>query len=82
MKSKLDLFSNFKNPMAIDVNWENIFTFQVTKLLNVSLTTNLLYDEDILIAKNVEQSPGVFITENKPRTQFKQVFSLGVTYKF
>ena len=82
MKSKLDLFSNFKNPMAIDVNWENIFTFQVTKLLNVSLTTNLLYDEDILIAKNVEQSPGVFITENKPRTQFKQVFSLGVSYKF
>ncbi len=82
MKSRLDLFSNFKNVQAVDINWENIFAFQVTKLLNVSLTTNLLYDQDILIAKNVEQTPGVFITENKPRTQFKQVFSLGVTYKF
>lgn len=82
LKSKLDLFSNFKNVQAIDVNWENIFAFQITKLLNVSLTTNLLYDQDILIPKNVEQSPGVMITENKPRTQFKQVFSLGVTYKF
>lgn len=82
LKSKLDLFSSFENMQAIDVNWENIFAFQVTKLLNVSLTTNLLYDQDILIAKNVEQSPGVFITENKPRTQFKQVFSLGITYKF
>lgn len=82
MKSKLDLFGNFKNIQAVDINWENIFAFQVTKLLNVSLTTTLLYDQDILIAKNVEQSPGVFAIENKPRTQFKQVFSLGVTYKF
>ena len=82
LKSKIDLFSNFKNVQAIDINWENIFAFQITKLLNVSLTTNLLYDQDILISKNVEQSPGVMITENKPRTQFKQVFSLGVTYKF
>lgn len=82
LKSKLDLFSNFKDVQAVDINWENIFAFQVTKLLNVSLTTNLLYDQDILIPKKVEQSPGVFSVENKPRTQFKQVFSLGVTYKF
>lgn len=82
LKSKLDLFGSFKNIQAVDINWENIFAFQVTKLLNVSLTTNLLYDQDILIPKNVEQSPGVFATENKPRVQFKQVFSLGVTYKF
>jgi hypothetical protein len=82
LKSKLDLFSSFKDVQAVDINWENIFAFQVTKLLNVSLTTNLLYDQDILIPKKVEQSPGVFSVENKPRTQFKQVFSLGVTYKF
>ncbi len=82
LKSKLDLFGNFEDIQAIDVNWENIFAFQITKLLNVSLTTNLLYDQDILIPKNVESSPGVFTVENKPRVQFKQVFSLGLSYKF
>lgn len=82
LKSKLDLFGNFENMQAIDVNWENIFAFQITKLLTVSLTSTLLYDQDILIAKQVEQSPGVMVVENKPRTQFKQVFALGFTYKF
>ena len=82
LKSKLDLFGNFEDFQAIDVNWENIFAYQITKLLTVSLTSNLLYDQDILIAKQVEQSPGVFIEENKSRVQFKQVFALGLTYKF
>jgi Protein of unknown function (DUF3078) len=82
LKSKLDLFGNFENFQAIDINWENIFAYQITKLLTVSLTSTLLYDQDILIAKEVEQSPGVFVVENKPRTQFKQVFALGLTYKF
>lgn len=82
LKSKLDLFANFENVQAIDINWENIFAFQITKLLNVSLTSTLLYDQDILISKLVETNPGNFVEEKKPRTQFKQVFSLGLSYKF
>ncbi len=82
LKSKLDLFGNFEDFQAIDVNWENIFAYQISKLLSVSLTSTLLYDQDILIVKQVEESPGVFIEENKPRIQFKQVFALGLTYKF
>ncbi len=82
LRSKLDLFANFEDVQAIDINWENLFAFQVTKLLGVSLSSTLLYDQDILIVKKVESSPGVFIEENKPRTQFKQVLALGLTYKF
>jgi hypothetical protein len=82
LKSKADFFGNFEDVQAIDINWENIFAYQITKLLTVSLTSNLLYDQDILIVKRVEESPGVFIEENKPRVQFKQVFALGLTYKF
>lgn len=82
LRSKLDLFANFENVQAIDINWENLFAFQITKLLGVSLSSTLLYDQDILIVKKVESSPGVFIEENKPRTQFKQVLALGLTYKF
>ncbi len=82
LKSKLDLFANYKNFQAIDINWENVFTFQINKLLAATLTTNLIYDQDILIPKDKELSPGVFVVENAPRTQFKQVFALGITYKF
>lgn len=82
LKSKADFFGNFEDVQAIDINWENIFAYQISKLLTVSLTSNLLYDQDILIVKRVEESPGVFIEENKPRVQFKQVFALGFTYKF
>jgi Protein of unknown function (DUF3078) len=81
-KSKMDLFMNYENVQAIDVNWENILSYQFSKYFAFSLTTNLLYDQDILIAKEVETSPGVKIVEKKPRTQFKQVLSVGVTYKF
>lgn len=82
LKSKIDLFANFQTIQAIDVNWENILSFQLHKLLTATLTTNLLYDQDILIPKREETSTGVFAEVNRPRTQFKQVFSLGLTYKF
>jgi hypothetical protein len=82
LRSKIDLFANFEDVQAIDINWENLFAFQITKLLGVSLSSTLLYDQDILIVKKVESSPGVFSEENKPRTQFKQVLALGLSYKF
>jgi hypothetical protein len=82
LKSKLDLFGNIEDLQAIDVNWENIFACQITKLLTVSLSSTLLYDQDILILKQVKESSGQIMEENKPRVQFKQVFALGITYKF
>lgn len=82
LKSKIDLFANYQSIQAIDVNWENIFNFQINKLLTANLTTHLLYDQDILIAQREETSAGVFEEVKRARTQFKQVFSLGLSYKF
>ncbi len=82
LKSKLDLFAAYIDLRAVDIYWENLIAFQITKLLTATLTTNLIYDQDILIPRDKELSPGVIVVENKPRTQFKQVFALGVTYKF
>jgi hypothetical protein len=81
-KSKIDMFMNYEDPAVIDVNWENVLSFQFSKYITFSITTNLLYDQDILIAKEVETSPGVKVVENKARTQFKQVLAIGATYKF
>lgn len=73
MKSRLELFSNYINkPQNIDVNAEMIFTFKVNKWLSSSIQWNLLYDDDI----KVMDSKG----RTGPRTQFKSVLGLGVSF--
>ena len=73
MKSRLELFSNYlNNPGNIDVNAEVMFTFKVNSWFSASLLWNLLYDDDIDITdKNGNVGP---------RTQFKSVLGLGVSY--
>ena len=74
MKSKLELFSNYiENPQNIDVNAEVLFTFKVNSWFSASLNWNLIYDDDI----DLEYKPGQF----GPRTQFKSVLGLGISYK-
>lgn len=73
MKAKLALFSNYiKEPENIDVNSEILFTFKVNSWFSASLNWNLLYDHDILITDGNG--------ETGPRTQFKSVLGLGVSY--
>lgn len=73
MKSRLELFSNYvHNPQNIDVNAETIFTFKVNKWFSASLQWNLIYDDDIA----VRDSKGNF----GPRTQFKSVLGVGLSY--
>lgn len=73
MKSKLELFSNYiENPENIDVNAEVLFSFKVNSWFSASLLWNLIYDDDIRIT----DSNG----NTGPRTQFKSVLGLGVSY--
>ena len=73
MKTRFELFSNYlHNPGNIDVNAENIFTFKVNKWFSASLQWNLIYDDDIVI-RDANGNSG-------PRTQFKSVLGLGISY--
>ena len=73
MKSKLELFSNYiENPQNIDVNAEILFSFKVNNWFSASLLWNLIYDDDI----DIRDSNG----NVGPRTQFKSVLGLGVSY--
>jgi hypothetical protein len=50
--SKLELFSNYsKNPENVDVNWENNFNMKVNKYLSVTISAQVIYDDDIRIIK-------------------------------
>lgn len=73
IKTRLELFSNYAHkPQNIDVNFENIFTFKIYKWFQASLQWNLIYDDDI----HIRDSKG----RTGPRTQFKSVLGLGISY--
>lgn len=78
--SNLSLFSNYlNNPQNIDVNWETLIQFKVNKYISATLSTHLIYDDDIDIA--VFDNDGVQIGKG-PRLQFKEVLGIGFAYKF
>lgn len=69
-ETKLDLFSDYENFFAtIDVNWEAILDMKINKFFSAKIMTNLIYDDDIRF-------------DGTPKTQFKEVFGLGFSYKF
>lgn len=75
-QGKLDLFSNYlKDPQDIVVYWTNILSVQVSKLLTMSLTLNLVYDNNIRTV-NSDGSPG------GPKVQLQELIGIGFAYTF
>lgn len=79
--TKLELFSNYiENPQNVDVNWEFLLNLKVNKYISATLTTQLLYDDDIDIL--IDNNGDGIIDEAGPRVQFKEVIGVGLNYKF
>ena len=79
LQTKLDLFSNYlDNPENIDVAWDVLLAMKINEYLTATLTTNLIYDDDILIAVEQDDSS----VRMQPAIQFKEMFGLGLSYKF
>lgn len=75
LTSKLSLFSNYaNNPQNIDINWENLFELKVNKFISATVSTHLIYDDDI----DITDAKG----KVGPRTQFKEVIGVGFAYKW
>ena len=53
--SKLEAFSNFKGFNSIDVNWDNMFSSKISKLLSVSFNVRIFYDRDISAKRQIKQ---------------------------
>lgn len=82
LQTKLDLFSNYiNNPQNIDVSWETLISMKVNKYISATITTHLLYDDDIAIV--VEKDANGAPTKSvKSKVQFKEVLGVGFSYKF
>ena len=82
----LVLFSDYLyKPLNVKVNWDVNAEAKVTKFFSVTLRTNLIYDDNVLVPKyyktagpdhaagDMYQGKGI---------QFKELFSIGFTYTF
>ena len=62
--SKLELFDNYTdknkdNASKVDVNWENILTMKVNRFLTASVSTQLIYDANVIERTQFKESIGV-----------------------
>ncbi len=82
LETKADFFSNYIDNFGnVDVNWETLINFKVNKYISASFFTHLIYDDDIRF--EVENpATGMPFATKRPRTQFKHVLSIGLTYAF
>jgi hypothetical protein len=75
----LELFSNYlHNPQNVDVNWTTLTTFKVNNFISATITTQLIYDDDIKVLRTTGDQKGT----TGPDVQFKQVLGVGFNYKF
>jgi hypothetical protein len=75
-------------PMTLAVDWENIFSTQITKYLSVNLYLRWLYDkyDNTVPPKEAAAgglaNPGDVLGAIRKTGQFKQTLSIGITYRF
>lgn len=73
--SRLDLYSAYThNPLNVDINWDVQLNMTINKWFSTSITTNLIYDDDVKIL----QEDGT----KGPRVQFKEVVGVGLQFNF
>lgn len=81
LSTNADFFTDYLNNFgAIDVNWNLVLLMKVNKFISATLTTNLIYDEDISIV--LERNNSGEPTHIGPAVQFKETVGVGITYTY
>ena len=72
--SQLVLFSNYLDkPENMRVNWDNRFDWKLAKYFSLTLTTNMIYDDKVMIFSEKDG-------QTKQRVQFKESLLFGFTW--
>ena len=84
--SRITLFDNYTDKVAkrrtnIVVNWEVMLNMKINKFLAANIYTNLIYDDQVNVPLTYNSDKTVVLTSG-PRTQFKEVLGVGLSYKF
>ncbi len=101
-KTRLDLYANYlakdtkdstglvikkDNPGNINILFDNLFSWKISKFFNITLGATLMYDNNIPYSNKYTDNTGAVLEKNEPGAglgwvQLKQVFTFGVGYKF
>ena len=81
LSTQADFFSDYlHNFGAIDVNWNLVLLMKVNKFITATITTNLIYDEDISIVLAKDNAGNA--KRIGPAVQFKETIGVGLTYVY
>jgi hypothetical protein len=73
-KGRLDLFSNYKhNPQNVDLYMTNALNVKLNKILALTWSVDLIYDDDVRLFGPTQTSPGL---------QLKSLVGVGLLVKF
>lgn len=76
LATTVEFFSDYIESFGdVDINWSLLLTMKVNKWLAASIATQVIYDDNVKIKTSPTSEPG-------PRTQLKELFGIGLTYKF
>ncbi|MFO7842369.1 MAG: DUF3078 domain-containing protein [Bacteroidales bacterium] len=79
MENKINFFTNYtNNPQNVDIDWELNLKMKLTRYINLSLNTQIIYDDDIDIPV-FEGGEQVGVTKG---VQFREVIGVGFSYNF
>jgi hypothetical protein len=74
--TRLDLFSNYRhNPQNVDIYFTNLLAVKITKVLAMTFSLNIIYDDDIKTVKDDGTAGG-------PAAQIQEVMGIGLALKF
>lgn len=77
VKSALDLFTAYDDSFGnVDVNWDMIIGYNLSKLMTLTFQSTLKYDDDI---KTLDANKNII---GGAKVQFKEMLGLGISYKF
>jgi hypothetical protein len=75
-KTRLELFSNYRHdPFNVDIFWTNVIAVKVSKLINMNISLDMIYDNDVKTVKSDGTAGGA-------TAQIKELLGVGFVYKF
>ena len=76
LSTKAEFFSNYaEKPENIDIDWQLLIALKINKWLSTNIHLHAIYDDDI---KGTDENG----EEIGPQLQFKEVFGIGLNFKF
>jgi len=76
---RLTLYSDYINKFGnFDVDWQLLLDMKVNEYVRASITTHLIYDDDIKAKEEVDGTQVI----SGPKIQLKQILGVGLSYSF